>query len=281
MDVKRFENADHLVGYYGVFPEEHSSGVDKFGRPYPAGKKRMCRKGNDLVRGLLFNCAKCASQDNGGNPAVRQLYLRLIGQGVRKDVAFGYCMTKLLHQVFGVWTMGRPFDAEYEAKRRAARQDAAKAASVKETTAQDPAQKNAPGRKEQSSDGKTVTEADLSVTEAPAVDKNPECDASVPPDQQCPAAQHHATPLVDFAALRSQVTMQQALDALGLRLGLRGGRNGQYRGACPIHGEHPGGRHRSFSVNLNKGVFRCFHPDCRAQGNVFRSLVRHQELAPA
>jgi DNA primase len=62
--------------------------------------------------------------------------------------------------------------------------------------------------------------------------------------------------------------MQQALDALGLRLGLRGGRNSQYRGACPIDGEHPGGRHRSFSVNLNKGLFRCFHPDCGAQGNV-------------
>jgi len=54
-------------------------------------------------------------------------------------------------------------------------------------------------------------------------------------------------------------------------------------GACPIHGESAEGRHRSFSVNLSKGVFRCFHPDCGAQGNVLDlwSAVKNLPLREA
>ena len=99
IDIDRFETEDHFVGYYGVFPEEFSSGFDKFGRPQAPGKKRMCRKGNDLVRGLLWNCAKNAAKTN---PAVRALYARLMSKGVRGDVAFGYCMTKLLRLVYAI-----------------------------------------------------------------------------------------------------------------------------------------------------------------------------------
>lgn len=276
VDVKRFETANQLVGYYGVFPEEQSSGVDKLGRPYPSGKKRMCRKGNDLVRGLLFNCAKSAAQEHGGNPEVRKLYLRLVGQGTRKDVAFGYCMTKLLHQVFGVWTTGQAFDPEYAAKRKAVRQGKATGRAEAEASAQEPLHKNAPGRKEQSSKGKTVTEAPSIVPKAPISDKQSAsglATGSAPPVSRW----------IDFAELRSQVTMQQALDALPVQLGLRGGRGGQYRGACPIHGETADGRHRSFSVNLAKGVFRCFHPDCGAQGNVldFWAAVKKLPLREA
>lgn len=272
IDIRRFATADQLAGYYGIFPEEVSSGVDKFGRPHPAGKKRMCRKGNDLVRGLLFNCAKSASQEHGGNPEVRKLYLRLTGKGVRKDVAFGYCMTKLLHQVFGVWTTGQAFDPEYEAKRKAARQAAAETKPAgPEHTAQQPPQKNAPGRKEQSSGGKTVTEADSIVTDLLPVDKNRQDEACVVAGEHAGTTAEATGPAakrIDFAALRDQVCMEQVLEALGLRLGLRGGRNSQYRGACPLHGEDPDGRKRSFSVNLTKGVFRCFHADCGAAGNV-------------
>ena len=106
VSIDRFETAGKLVGYYGVFPEEWQSGVDKFGNPIPTGKKIMCRKGNDLVRGLLWQCAKCASAENGGNPAVRALYLRRLAAGDTPQIAWGYCMTKLLRQVFGVWTTG-------------------------------------------------------------------------------------------------------------------------------------------------------------------------------
>jgi hypothetical protein len=70
---------------------------------------------------------------------------------------------------------------------------------------------------------------------------------------------------LDFAALRRQVSMEDVLRHLGYFDPLRGP-GPQRRGPCPLH-DAPGDRHRSFSVHLAKGVFRCFHPQCQAQGN--------------
>ena len=63
--------------------------------------------------------------------------------------------------------------------------------------------------------------------------------------------------------------MEQVLKHLGLFHQLRrtAGSRSQYRGPCPIH-VSDGKRRRSFSVNLDKQAFRCFHPECGAQGNV-------------
>ena len=74
------------------------------------------------------------------------------------------------------------------------------------------------------------------------------------------------SPCVDFAEVRKHVSMEQVLQRLGWLDRLRGG--AQRRGPCPVH-DRDGGheRGRSFSVNLPRGVFRCFHPQCRAQGN--------------
>ncbi len=36
VDINRFATPEHFVGYFGVFPEENSSGVDKFGNPVAA-----------------------------------------------------------------------------------------------------------------------------------------------------------------------------------------------------------------------------------------------------
>jgi putative transposase len=71
---------------------------------------------------------------------------------------------------------------------------------------------------------------------------------------------------IDFAALRRQVTMEQVLRHLGHLDPLRGSA-AQRRGPCPVHGSQHAGS-RSFSVNLQKGVFRCFCPECGAKGNV-------------
>jgi hypothetical protein len=70
----------------------------------------MSRKGNDLVRGYLWNAARTAIRHN---PAVRALYRRLKAKGKRGDVAIGHCMRKLLHLVFAVWKTNRPFDAQH------------------------------------------------------------------------------------------------------------------------------------------------------------------------
>ena len=107
VDIDRFETPEQLVGYFGIFPEENSSGVDKHGNPLPPGTLRMCRKGNDLVRAYLWNAARSAIRHN---PAIRALYRRLKAKGKRGDVAIGHCMRKLLHLVFAVWKTDRPFD---------------------------------------------------------------------------------------------------------------------------------------------------------------------------
>lgn len=110
VDIDRFETPEDLVGYFGVFPEENSSGVDKHGNPLPPGTLRMSRKGNDLVRHYLWNAARVGIRFN---PALRALYGRLRAKGKRGDVAIGHCMRKLLHLVFAVWKTNRPFDERH------------------------------------------------------------------------------------------------------------------------------------------------------------------------
>jgi hypothetical protein len=75
-------------------------------------------------------------------------------------------------------------------------------------------------------------------------------------------AQHQP---LDMAALRREVSIEEVLKHLGYFDPLRGS-GPQRRGPCPLHNA-PSDRHRSFSVHLSKGVFRCFHAECQAQGN--------------
>jgi transposase len=84
VDINRFATADQLVNYFGIFPEENSSGVDKQGNPLPSGAMHMSQKGNDLVRGYLWNAARVAIRHN---PAIKALYHRLKSRGKRGDVA--------------------------------------------------------------------------------------------------------------------------------------------------------------------------------------------------
>jgi DNA primase len=70
-------------------------------------------------------------------------------------------------------------------------------------------------------------------------------------------------PAIDFRQLRSEVTMAEILDLLGFVVVER--RGAQVRGQCPFHEPSPHGKHRSFSANLRKHLFRCFK--CGAAGN--------------
>ncbi len=113
VSLDRFETPQRLVGYFGVFPQEATSGVDKRGRPLLPGTMRMSTQGNDLVRKYLWNAAKSACIHN---PPVRELYRRLRSRGTRGDVALGHCMQKLLHQMFAVWRTDQPFDPEHRSR---------------------------------------------------------------------------------------------------------------------------------------------------------------------
>lgn len=240
VDIDRFPTPEHLVGYFGIFPEENSSGVDKHGKPLPLGTMRMSLKGNDLVRSYLWNAARAAVVHN---PAVRALYRRLKAKGKRGDVAVGHCMRKLLHLVFAVWKSDRPFDPKHFAWETLSDTPASTPPSAAEEAADND---KAVGHKREVPAEKVVTTAPSNVTPATAA--------------------VNLRPKIDFAFVRQQVRMEQALAQLGWLEHLRG-RGQQRRGPCPIHGQATDAA-RDFSAHLGKQVFHCFHADCGHHGNV-------------
>jgi transposase len=253
-DIDRFATPDQVVGYFGVFPEEDSSGVDPQGHPLPLGTMPMSRKGNDLVRSYLWNAARTAIRHN---PAVRALYRRLKAKGKRGDVAIGHCMRKLLHLAFAVWKTDRPFDEKHHAWENPPDAPApTPTPSPGRGGASGSGNDEAGGHKRDVPAGKVVTPAASSVEPAPP---------AVKPAMRPTAAAAVARPKVDFAFLRQQVSLEQVLAHLGLLGQLRGG-GPQRRGPCPVH-SHPGDRERTFSVHLGKNAFRCFQADCGVQGN--------------
>ena len=247
VDSNRFATPDRFVGYFGVFPEENTSGVDKFGQPLPPGTRHRSRKGNDLVRSYLWNAARAAIVHN---PAIAALYRRLKAKGKRGDVALGQCMRKLLHLVYALWKTNRPFDERHFARQMPCGQTPSPAATDPPAPS---ANETAVGHKRDMPAEEVVTTATASL-------------ASPPPPVEPSAANRPARPKVDFAFLRQQVTREQVLRHLGLFDQLRG-RGLQRRGPCPIHGQ-PNDRQPTFSAHLGKHIFQCFHADCGAQGNV-------------
>jgi transposase len=244
VSIDRFPTAGHLTSYFGAFPEENTSGVDRHGNPIPPGSMRMSRQGNDLVRKYLWMSAMSAVN---WNPAVRALYARLRHRGRRGDVALGHCMKKLLHQVFGVWKSGKPYDPD-RASQSTYRSPSCKEMVAQKTEAEGRKTGNTPVRKTVTSTSTHIVAAKQQVVKRMA----PSTDA--------------ADGSIDFPYVRSQITMERVLRHLGYFDRLRG--NGsQRRGPCPVHGSKRA-RGRSLSVHLGKHVFRCFHPPCGAAGNV-------------
>jgi transposase len=248
--IERFATPEQLVGYFGVFPEEDSSGVDKHGQPLPLGTLRMSRKGNDLARHYLWNAARCAIVHN---PALRALYRRLRAKGTRGDVALGHCMRKLLHLVFAVWKSNRPFAKDhFPWEPPAPTPPSPPTLDAPPPSVPAVANDKAVGHKRDVPAQEVVTTAPATVAPNPVPVK--------------PAAPPKARPKIDYAFLRQQVTMEQVLEHLGLLGNLRG-RGRQRRGPCPIHGP-AGDAQPTFSAHLGKNVFQCFQAECGAHGNV-------------
>jgi transposase len=296
VDINRFATPEDLVGYFGVFPEENSSGVDKDGKPLPPGTLRMSHKGNDLVRSYLWNATRSAIRHN---PAIAAFYQRLKAKGKGWNVAMGHCMRKLLHLIFAVWKTNQPFDADRYAAQQP--QDAATPTAATDSTptaAAEPAvlalpngtplstmdqvdptsakvdtadstNEKAAGHKRDLPEEKVVTTATATVPLPPPV-----ANATAPPKPP-------ARPKVDYAFLRQQVSMEQVLQHLNLLDGLRG-RGQQRRGPCPIHSQGTSTQ-PTFSAHLGKNVFQCFQADCGVQGNVLDlwAAVHHLPLYEA
>ena len=236
VDIDRFATPDKLVGYFGCFPEERSSGFDKSGRPLPSKSLRMSAKGNDLVRHYLWMAAKCASLHN---PAIRALYRRQRAAGKRGDVALGHCLRKLLHLVYAVWKTNRPFDPRHYAWEAGPSAESATPQQVAESP-------------------KAERAAETEVTSATQITVAAEAPADNPDRGSLPGRS------VDYRYLREQLSMAEVLRLLNYPQAMTGpGR--QARGPCPLHDDK---RHRAtFSVNLEKGIFQCFARQCQARGN--------------
>lgn len=110
VSIDRFSRPDQLVGYFGVFPEEHSSGLDQAGQARAGRHMPMSKRGNDLARHYLYMASMTAVRFN---PAVRSLYRRLKCKGASGNLALGHAMRKLLHLVFAIWKTGQPFDPQH------------------------------------------------------------------------------------------------------------------------------------------------------------------------
>jgi transposase len=272
ISIDRFRSPEALVSYFGVFPEENTSGVDKHGKPVPAGTLRMSLKGNDLVRGLLWMACQSAIQCN---PAIRALYARQKALGKRGDVALGHCLRKMLHLVFALWKTNRPFDPQRHVELPPHEEQAGTAVQPPIGGSEPGAQEAAAGRNGQCPEEKAVTAADTHLATR-----------IVPPSvtghkHNAPAPTHKAprrgpTRRIDFARLRRQISMTDVLEHLGALQRLQG-QGAQRRGPCPIHGKSAGDG-RTFSVNLDKHVFRCLDPNCNAHGNVLDLWAAIQQL---
>jgi transposase len=250
LDIERFATPNKLVAYFGALPIEMSSGIDRQGQPRSARRYVMSNRGNDLVRRYLWMAALSAVQCN---PAVRALYRRVVAKHPEhKAIAIGHAMRKLLHLVFALWKSDRPFDPNHHPWAGPGGpsendNEMSMEAGVGRTAAGANAGKGqAAGHKPESKPAEKVVTAACGGTVAAAADIG-------------------EGTFIDFAHLKSQLSMAQVLDQLGLSSRLRGG-GAQRRCACPIH--RGDGRGRTFSVNLQENVFCCFDSGCGKQGDV-------------
>ena len=246
VDIDRFTTPHQLVGYFGCFPEEHSSGVDKAGRPLPSQSTRISAKGNDLVRHYLWMAAKCASLHN---PAIRALYQRQRAAGKRGDVAVGHCMRKLLHIIYAVWKTDRPFNPCHHPW---------EAPSV-----ESPPEKVTESLKAEPAAETEVTSATVTTVAAERRGGN---------------SLRHKRPnqSIDYRYLRQQLSIAEVLKLLNYPQPLSSAGT-QVRGPCPLHDDRR--RRPTFSINLEKGIFQCFARECKAHGNALDLWAKAKGLS--
>jgi len=99
-DINRFDSAEKMVSYFGLYPVLSESG-DLKKRP------KLCKKGNKLVRKTLFLCVLNAIKRD---PYWIKLYQRLLDRGKSKMSAICALMAKMLRIIFGVLNNGTMYD---------------------------------------------------------------------------------------------------------------------------------------------------------------------------
>ena len=240
VSIDRFATTSALIGYFGVFPEEVDvSGTDREGNPKQGTQMHMSRKGNDLVRRLLYTAAQSAVTCN---PPVKALFARLMAAGKDYNTAIGHCMAKLLRQVFGLWKKDCDFDPEFETKQ--AEKPAEPSSNLPQESVSELEEKVV-GHKAVQPQAKVVTTT-----------------KSIIPPTSC---ENQLRPL-DFALLRQQVSIRAVLEQLSWHPNTT--RGVQWRGSCPFHEQTDTAdpKSRCFTVETDKNIYCCHR--CGSQGNV-------------
>jgi Transposase IS116/IS110/IS902 family/CHC2 zinc finger len=306
VDPHRFAEPGKLVGLFGVFPVEVSSGIDRDGNSRVPVRMVMCKRGNDIVRRYLWLAALNAARFN---PAVKPLYQRVRAKHPQQpSIAIGHVMRKLLHLALAVWKTGKPFDPEHYPWDRAAHlpgstpparpapteptDQAATAPTDTQTHNTQAAGHNNPEIEPERSVvtaarvTSNVSQAGAARNTAAAPTPEPRSDtamshssagqssdtamspASTRTRSDTVMSQSSSSPWIDFDHLKTQLPLARVLAHLQLLDGLRGN-SVQKKGTCPLHGPRDGQkRGRTLSVNLDKNVFQCFQPACAKKGDV-------------
>jgi hypothetical protein len=195
------------------------------------------------------------------NVAVRPLYARVVTKHPQqKAIAIGHAMRKLLQLAFAVWKSGQPFAPDHYPWQAPAHVDDPDNAmsQARETSDSGMSQEGqAAGHKPDEMPAQPVVRAACSDTVAEA------------------AAVGEGTYL-DSAHLKRQLPLARALEQLGLTPRLRGS-GPQRRCPCPLH--RGDARGRTFSVNLDTGVWQCFAKECGRKGGVIDLWAAMQGLS--
>lgn len=109
-DLRRFGSAKQLAAYIGVTPRQRQSGSSVRGRTM------ISRIGCREMRAALYMPALTAIRRN---PLLSDFANRLQSSGMAKMAVITAVMRKLVHQMYGVITTGKPFDPNHLNKRLA------------------------------------------------------------------------------------------------------------------------------------------------------------------
>ena len=99
-----FESSRQLSSYFGLAPNERSSGSSV------RGKSRISKMGDPLVRNHLFLCSFTACVHN---PQCKALYDRIVLKGKSKKLALIAVCNKLIKQAYGIAKSGLDYDRNY------------------------------------------------------------------------------------------------------------------------------------------------------------------------
>jgi len=99
-NISRFSRPEKLVAYIGLDCRVHQSGSSIHGKGF------LTKRGNPVLRSLLFNAAYVARQHN---PDLKAFFEKKKAEGKHHFTATCAVERKLIHIIYAVWKRRTPF----------------------------------------------------------------------------------------------------------------------------------------------------------------------------